>query len=324
MCHNVILKPNQFKIVYTILLLFFLQTFTLHAQQEAMRMMYPMMPMSINPARAGASKVASIIGFYRKKPLFSLPGMTSLSQQYVSFDMPIQDEKWGFGFLGFNSSQVFADGTGTIASNLGLAGVLSRRFILGDGHEISIGGNIGINQKPVITSNGNTILKASYGLGILYQKRNIQLGMSRPSSYVDDSNSSVSPIYFHGEVLMDLASGDKLRLGSVLKHQKYGTMSDTKVDFYGVYWFQEVVGIGAWYLNSGAEMGNTAFLGSAQVALGRNFMVSYAYDFLGKSITLNSTGSINSSSNDASSGFHQIGIRYEIDLGNGKLQSFRP
>lgn len=324
MCHNVILKTINVKIVYTIL---FFNCFILipaKAQQEALRMMYPMMPMSINPARAGLAKVASVTGFYRKKPLFSLPGLTSLSQQYLSFDMPINNESWGIGFLGYNSSQAFADGAGAIAANLGIAGVLSRKFVIGDGHELSVGANIGVNQKPVITANGSTVLSGSYGIGMMYQKRNVQFGISRPSAYFDGNASSLSPIYVHGEVMMDLASGDKVRLGSVLKHASLGSYSDTKVDFYGVYWFQEVVGIGAWYLNTGAEMGNAAFLGSAQVALGRNFMISYAYDFLGKSITLNPVGSSNSLTNDASSGFHQIGIRYEIDLGNGKLNDFRP
>ncbi len=324
MCHNVILINKKRKIVFTIFILFFAQISRLQAQQESMRMMYPMMPLSINPARAGASKVASITGFYRKKPLFSLPGLTSLSQQYLSFDMPINQEQWGFGFLGYNSSQAFADGTGTIASNLGLAAVVSRRFDLGDGHEISVGANLGVNQKPVITSAGTTILKGSYGFGLMYKKRAVQLGISRPSAYINPDGKAVNPLYAHGEVLMDLSTGDKLRLGSVVRYQQVGSQTDTKVDFYGVYWFRETIGLGAWYLPTGAEIGNTAFLGSLQVALGRNFMVSYAYDFLGKSIAMNPIGSSSSTVNDSGNGFHQIGIRFEIDMGNGKLQSFRP
>jgi len=322
MCHNVIFAMRSHKMVYTILFLFSFSVTSIKAQQEALRMMYPMMPMSINPAQAGSSKVASIVGFYRKKPLFSLPGLMSLSQQYLSFDMPIKQESWGVGFLGFNSSQAFADGSGSIASNLGLAGVVSKRFDLGEGHELSVGATIGVNQKPVITSNGTTVLSGSYGFGLMYQKDHLKVGVSRPSSYM--SGSSLSPIYAHAEAMMNLSSGDKFRFGSVLKYVKSGTYSETNIDFYGVYWFQELVGIGAWYMNTGAEAGNTALLGSAQVALTRNFMVTYAYDFLGKSITLNMPGSSSSNTSNSNSGFHQIGIRYEIDMGNAKLANFRP
>jgi len=62
-------------------------------------MMYPFMPMVINPALAGQKGVASITGIYRKKPLFQ-PGLSTLasSQQYFSFDMPILKEKGGIGF----------------------------------------------------------------------------------------------------------------------------------------------------------------------------------------------------------------------------------
>lgn len=322
MCHNVISATFRNKMVYTILCILCLYVTLVNAQQEALRMMYPMMPMSINPAQAGSSKVASIVGFYRKKPLFSLPGLVSLSQQYLSFDMPIQQESWGVGFLGFNSSQAFADGSGAIASNLGLAGVVSKRFQLGERHELSVGGNIGVNQKPVITSNGTTVLSGSYGFGLMYQRDHFKFGVSRPSTYM--SGTSVSPLYAHTEAMLNLSSGDKFRFGSVLKYVKSGAFSETNIDFYGVYWFQEVVGIGAWYMNTGAEAGNTALLGSAQVALTRNFMVTYAYDFLGKSITLNLPGSNTSNTSNSNSGFHQIGIRYEIDMGNGKLANFRP
>lgn len=37
------------------------------AQQEALRMVYPFMPLSLNPAEAGANGVISVTGIYRKK-----------------------------------------------------------------------------------------------------------------------------------------------------------------------------------------------------------------------------------------------------------------
>ena len=76
------------------------------AQQESLRMVYPFIPMGINPAVAGAKGVASMTGIYRKKPLFQ-GGITNTtsSQQYFSFDMPIAQEKGGIGFLAYNTDQ---------------------------------------------------------------------------------------------------------------------------------------------------------------------------------------------------------------------------
>ena len=38
------------------------------AQQEALRLVYPFMPLSLNPAEAGANGVISVTGIYRKSP----------------------------------------------------------------------------------------------------------------------------------------------------------------------------------------------------------------------------------------------------------------
>jgi type IX secretion system PorP/SprF family membrane protein len=320
MCHNVSLSPRKSKIAQAIFVFICFQIHATFAQQESIRMMYPFMPMSINPAKAGSSHVANISGVYRRKPLITPPGLVGLSQQYLSFDFPIRKGEWGVGFLGFNSSQSFADGTGAIASNLGIAGVLSRRFLLAEDHELFLGANMGVNQMPVITATGSTILKGSYGLGLLYQYQQFQLGISRPSAYFEGSSRN-APIYVQGQYLMKLEHGDRLRLGVVVR-----TIKDlpTKIDLHGVYWFQERVGVGAWYLATGAEMGNTALLGSLQVSLGPRMMVSYAYDFLGKSLTIATPGSTQTSSNDSGSGFHQIGLRFQLDMGNGKYEEFRP
>lgn len=292
------------------------------AQQESLRMMYPNMPLSINPARAGASKVASVTGFYRKKPLFTVPGMSSFSQQYLSFDMPINDENLGIGFLGFNGNTYGT--SGGIASNLGLAVVVSKRVWNSDDRELFVGANIGTNQIPVITSSGNTDLQGSYGVGLYYQTPIFQVGISRPSAYF--GTSSTVPIYGQVQLLKEIGDG-VLRVGSVLRYLSLGAYSDYKADVYAIYWVRQTVGFGIWSQNTGAEMGNPALLGLVQIGLSKNFMLTYGYDFLGKSLT-STSGSLGSSSsstqNDSGSGFHQIGIRYDIDLGNGKSNGFRP
>ena len=319
MCHNVRFRNKKIKIVVTILGIVFLQSTFLFGQQESLRGMYPFMPMGINPGRAGVSGVASIVGIYRKKPLIAPPGLSTISQQYLSFDMPLHKGDWGLGFMGFNSSQSFADGSGAISSNLGIVGIVSKHFVLGEEKTLSLGGSVGLNQVPLVSSTGNAILKGSYGLGVFYNCNRIELGVSAPSVYFE--GSGVIPIFGHAQYLMDLENGDKVRMGAVAR--RVGQIS-TKVDLYGVYWFQELVGLGIWYMDTGAELGNTALLGTLQIALGRKAIVNYGYDFLGKSLVINSFGNSSGSNSSVGGGFHQIGLRLDLDMKNGKYSKFRP
>ena len=87
------------------LALFFLFSFAVNAQQESLRMVYPFLPLAINPADAGAMKVFSAKGVFRKKPLFQNIGGASSSQQFMSIDMPLSQGDWGLGFLGFNTCE---------------------------------------------------------------------------------------------------------------------------------------------------------------------------------------------------------------------------
>ena len=53
----------------------------------------------------------------------------------------------------------------------------------------------------------------------------------------------------------------------------------------------------------------------------------YAYDFLGQNVSTipaGLSGSGTSTTSSIVSGFHQIYIRYTLDVGNGKLGAFRP
>ena len=89
-------------------LLLFL-SFAVHAQQESLRMAYPFLPLAINPADAGAQKIFSAKGVFRKKPLFQTIGGASSSQQLMSIDMPMKKGVWGVGFLAFNIVLDFFD-----------------------------------------------------------------------------------------------------------------------------------------------------------------------------------------------------------------------
>ena len=94
---------------------------------------------------------------------------------------------------------------------------------------------------------------------------------------------------------------------------------ETKFDLNAVFWYQEKVGVGVWYQQTGSEFGDPAFLGTVEVPLGINFRVGYSYDFLGKNVS-----TLGSTTTSEASGFHQIFISYNLDFGLGKLGQFRP
>jgi type IX secretion system PorP/SprF family membrane protein len=291
---------------------FFLLTFAAQAQQEALRMAYPFLPLAINPADAGANKIFSAKGVFRKKPLFQNIGGASSSQELMSIDMPLQKGAWGLGFLGFNTDQSFATSSGMISSNLGLAALISKHWNWGRGHQLSLGTNSGINQYPILGKSGTSEMLASVGVGIAYRKEALTLGISKPSNRLDGLGDA--PLYMQASYYFPVANLHTLKLGTVIRKDQ-----ETKFDVNAVFWFQEKVGFGLWYQQTGSEFGDPALLGSFEVPLGINFRVGYSYDFLGKNVT-----TLGSSTTSEASGFHQIFLSYNLDFGLGKLGQFRP
>lgn len=296
----------------------------LKAQQESLRMVYPFLPLAINPADAGAKGVASLTGIYRKKPLFQNTGLITSSQQYFSFDMPIRKESFGIGFLAFNTDQSFGIPTGGISSNLGLVGILSKDFFLGRDKHIRLGANVGLNQFPIRAGLGSTVMGASWGLGATFLAEDFSLGLSIPTiNLANLSWQSSNPIYGKMSYVIHLQGDNALKVGTLMRYISTASTSQIKTDFNGVFWYKEKLGIGIWYQNTGSELGNEAMLGSVEVPLG-HFRVGYAYDFLGKNVNSSISGSTSSINSDLNTGFHQIFLRYEIDLGNGRIREFRP
>jgi hypothetical protein len=313
------------KILFIIIVFFITNNLT--AQQESIRMVYPFMPLAINPADAGSKGLASITGIYRKKPLFQNAGLVSSSQQYFSFDMPIRNESMGIGFLAFNTDRPYGTTSGGISSNLGMVGILSKDFELGRDKHVRIGGNLAVNQFPIRAGSGSSITGTSWGIGGSYSSSNFSVGISIPTINLSDLGWKAStPIYGKIQFLQNLADNNLLKIGSVIRYTKGNFSSEIKTDAYAVFWLQEIIGVGLWYQNTGSEFGDDALLVSAEVPLG-HFRVGYSYDFLGKNVNTNLSGSGSTSTtlgSDSSAGFHQIFLRYEIDLGNGKISEFRP
>ncbi|MFM2441602.1 MAG: hypothetical protein RL449_243 [Bacteroidota bacterium] len=287
-------------------------SFVAQAQQESLRMAYPFLPLAINPADAGVMKVFSAKGVFRKKPLFQTLGGASSSQQLMSIDMPLKKGDWGLGFLAFNTDQSFATPSGMISSNLGLAAVVSKHMEWGRGNQLSYGMNVGINQYPILGKSGTSEMLESIGLGVSYRKEALMLGISKPSNRFD--NLGDAPLYLQASYYFPVADLHTLKIGSVLRKDQ-----QTKIDFNAVFWYQEKVGLGLWYQQTGSEFGDPALLGSVEVPLGLNFRVGYSYDFLGKNVS-----TLGSSAMSEASGFHQIFLRYDLDFGLGKLGQFQP
>ena len=292
-------------------LLLFL-SFAVHAQQESLRMAYPFLPIAINPAEAGAMKIFSAKGVFRKKPLFQTIGGASSSQQLMSIDMPLQKGSWGLGFLGYNTDQSYATPSGMISSNLGLAVVGSKHVYWGRGNQLSYGVNLGVNQYPILGKSGSSELLGSIGIGATYRKEALMVGISKPTNRFDGLGDA--PLYVQASYYFPVGDLHTLKVGTVLRKDL-----QTKVDFNAVFWYQEKLGIGLWYQQTGSEFGDPAFLGSLEVPLGLNFRVGYSYDFLGKNVS-----TLGSTTSSEASGFHQIFLRYDLDFGLGKLGQFRP
>ena len=286
--------------------------FAVQAQQETLRMAYPFLPLAINPADAGAMKIFSAKGVFRKKPLFQTIGGASSSQQLMSIDMPLQKGSWGLGFLGYNTDQSYATPSGLISSNLGLAVVGSKHVYWGRGNHLSYGINLGVNQYPILGKSGSSELLGSIGIGLAYRKEALMVGISKPSNRLDGLGDA--PLYVQASYYFPVGDLHTLKMGSVLRkdHQ-------TKFDFNAVFWYQERLGVGLWYQQTGSEFGDPALLGSFEVPLGVNFRVGYSYDFLGKNVS-----TLVSSTTSEASGFHQIFLSYNLDFGLGKLGQFRP
>ena len=286
--------------------------FAVHAQQESLRMAYLFLPLAINPADAGAQKIFSAKGVFRKKPLFQTIGGSSSSQQLMSIDMPLQKGSWGLGFLGYNTDQSYATPSGMISSNLGLAVVGSKHEFWGRGNQLSYGVNLGVNQYPILGKSGSSELLGSIGIGVTYRKEAFMVGISKPTNRFDGLGDA--PLYVQASYYFPVGDLHTLKVGTVLRKDQ-----QTKVDLNAVFWYQEKLGIGLWYQQTGSEFGDPALLGSLEVPLGLNFRVGYSYDFLGKNVS-----TLGSTTSSEASGFHQIFLRYDLDFGLGKLGQFRP
>ena len=305
---------HTLKFLLTIII--FVQTFTSFAQQDQLYIVYPFMPLSINPAYAGSRETVNISGIFRRRPLLtSTFGVASTSQEYFSFDMPIAQDRMAIGFQAYNAQQILGTASSGILGNLGLYGDFAYRLALPNDGKLAIGVQIGVTQVPVAFSigtggSGNTAFNSSFGTGIYYNNDDAYFGASLLN--INASDNYNRPLFISGGYVFTVDDDFKIKTGAVLRKQSSNAGGKTSVDLNATGWINDKFGIGVWYQNTGSELSNQAILGSLQIQL-KKFQFGYAYDFSG-------SGNTNSISNE---GFHQIMLKYEIDAGNGKSSVFR-
>jgi type IX secretion system PorP/SprF family membrane protein len=312
--NNLIMNKPSY-LVKLLLCFICLYSLSATAQQDQLYLTYPFLPMTINPAYAGAKEVVSMAGIYRKRPLFSANGVASTTQQYFNFDMPIAQDRMGIGFQAYNADQAVGIG-GNLAGNLGLYGDFAYRFDMPSDGKLAIGLQAGITQVPAIfvgTNNGGTRFRSSLGLGVYYKNDDWYAGLSMPN--INASDNYASPMFLTLGYLFDIGDDLKLKAGTLVRRISNDLVSSTEVDFNGVLWVKERVGIGVWYQNTGSEFVNKAVLGSLEIQLSK-MRIGYSYDFNGANSNA-ATGS------PANQGFHQIMLRFDFDAGNGKSASFK-
>ena len=300
---------------FLLAVLIFTQAFTVFAQQDQMYVIYPFMPLNVNPAYAGSREVISVSGIYRTRPLFGPLGAVTTTQQYFNFDMPIANDRMAIGFQAYNAQTQGNLSSGSIYGNLGLYGDFAYRFILPNDGKLAIGVQVGVTQVPIVFSSGsnagNTAFNSSYGTGIYYNNDDAYFGVSLLNLNASDIYNR--PIFITGGYVFKVDDDFKIKTGALLRKQSTNSGGKTDFDLNATGWINDKFGIGVWYQNTGSDNStNTSILGSFQIQL-KKIQLGYSYDFSG-------SGYSNSLS---SQGFHQLMIKYEIDAGNGKSGVFR-
>lgn len=281
------------------------------AQQDQLFMVYPFMPLAINPAYAGAKEVINFTGVYRKRPLFNTLGVASTNQQYFTFDMPLAQEKIGIGFQAYNTDQSLGQ-NGLLLGNLGLYGDVAYRIPMPNDGKLAVGLQLGITQVPAILigSNDNKRFWTNLGLGLYYKNDDWFAGLSLPN--INASEGYSNPMFLTAGHWFALNNNFTLKTGLLLRHTVQN-VQPTALDINTTLWIKEQFGIGFWYQNTGSEFNTKALLGSLEVQLSK-MRIGYSYDFQGANTQTNSP---------IDQGFHQIMLRFDFDAGNGKSAVFQ-
>jgi type IX secretion system PorP/SprF family membrane protein len=308
-------KKIKYLLVIAIFTQSFIYSFTSKAQQDQLYIAYPFMPMTVNPAYAGSREIINFTAIYRRRPLFSAVNVATTTQQYLTFDMPIAQDKMAIGFEAYNADQVFSTIGGGIRGNLGLYGNFAYRISLPNDGKLAFGVQLGVTQVPVAFSTssgaaGNTAFNSSLGAGVYYHNDDAYIGVSILNFNAAEGYSK--PLFITGGYVFTIDDEFKIKTGALLRRISSVYGSSTNIDLNATAWINNKFGIGIWYQNTGSDLNDKAYLASLQVQV-KKVQIGYAYDFAGSNTTAVA----------GNEGFHQLMIKYEIDAGNGKSAVFK-
>jgi type IX secretion system PorP/SprF family membrane protein len=309
---NHILKTTCF-----LYITFLINSTNVYSQQDALYVTYPQNPMAINPAYPGSSGIASVAIMVRKQSLV-LQGAGS--SQYLSYNTPLANGKFGMGLQAFNSNfgQINGGGTG-----INLSGSYRKHFA--DSLSISFGVQGGFVQLPGSIT-GVAEFKPNAGAGAYFRSRNSYFGVAmpiitKPYFFVSQSTKLYfpRPIFVSAGHVFSINENLDIKFGAVFRQldQNKGQALDVNA----VVWFKKWFGLGLWKNKTGSEMNpNNAFIISADAQISQKFRIGISYDNAAKS----QFDQINPQTGRTSGlSLYNIILRYDFDNLTGKINNFR-
>lgn len=310
-------KTNNNKYLLLNLLVFALFITKIFGQQDPLYVTYPQNPLAINPAYAGSSGIASVSILVRKQ---SLVLQNVGSSQYLSYNTPLANGKFGMGLQAFNSNfgQTVSGGTG-----INLSG--SYRHHFSDSISISIGALGGFVQIPGFISGANEF-KPIAGAGAYFRSNNAYFGVAMPvitKQYYSISQSSKyyfpRPIFASAGYVYGINENLDLKVGAVYRHIDGGVKQ--ALDLNAVLWFKKWFGLGLWKNKTGSEINaSNAFIITADAQISQKFRLGLSYDTAAKT----AYDPVNPQTGRSSNlGLYTIMLRYDFDNLTGKINNFR-
>lgn len=241
---------------------------------------------NINPAFAGNRGVPSIAFTWREQ-WAGLPGAPSTKS--ITFDMPSQDKKVGFGF------QLFDDKYVNIIRRTGLnlfynikipvseKGVLSLGLKGGFYNDLKMLTSVDLGQiaayDNAYASNFNQIVPLA-GAGVYYNDDHFYAGFSAPDVITfskTQSYKSDSSLYQVNEVHYFFTTGYSFDVNEDVSIKpstlvKLVSGAPIQIDFNTNIWLKNTIGLGASYRTG------ESVLGMAEVQVSPQFRIGYAYD----------------------------------------------
>jgi type IX secretion system PorP/SprF family membrane protein len=277
-----------------------------NAQQQPMYSQYMFNMLNINPACAGATEVPTVTALYRNQWV-DMPGAPQNTS--VTFDMPIESKKIGFGV------QLYDERLG-IEKSTGFNLFYAFRIPVSEKGTLSMGLQFGVfnyranytqvatfqTNDPAFSQNINGILPAA-ATGIYYNTDKFYIGFSTPAllkTKVSVDNTALVSSTTGSDLHLYLASGYKIVVNedliwnpSILLKAVGG--APLECDFNTTVLLDKILSLGLSYRTG------DSWVGMVELQLNKKLQLGYAYD---KTITSLAT---------YNRGSHELMLRFRLN-----------